>query len=58
MKLFRDREGNVYQIPQEQLDRFRVDSTLPAGSELSGGELRRVRGGDFDGGPIGGPGYY
>lgn len=64
MKLFRDRDGNVYQIPEHELARFLVEQELPVGSELSAEELGQARGGASTGAspvdpePSDGPGHY
>jgi hypothetical protein len=39
MSLFRDQDGNLYEIPEGDLQRFRVEGEVPEGSELTGAEL-------------------
>ena len=39
MSLFRDQDGNLYEIPESELQRFRVEGEVPEGSALEGAEL-------------------
>jgi hypothetical protein len=38
MTIFRDNDGNHYDIPDEELARFQVKGELPEGAQLSGAE--------------------
>src|SRR5689334_1598202 len=39
MTIFRDSDGNHYDIPAEELERFKVKGELPEGAQLGGGEV-------------------
>ena len=39
MSLFRDQDGNLYDIPETELQRFRVEGEVAEGSALGGAEL-------------------
>jgi hypothetical protein len=39
MTTFRDQEGNFYQIPDDELQRYKVEGELPEGTDLAGGEV-------------------
>ena len=42
MPTFRDHEGNFYEIPHEELQKYRVKGELPEGKRLGGGEIPGV----------------
>lgn len=39
MALFRDMDGNFFQVPSEILEAYRVEGELPEGSALAGEEV-------------------
>jgi hypothetical protein len=39
MPLFRDLEGNFFDIPVEDLPKYRVEGEVPEGAKLAGGEV-------------------
>lgn len=39
MPTFRDHAGNFYDIPDDELKRYKVEGELPEGAKLSGGEI-------------------
>ena len=39
MPLFRDLEGNFFDIPVEDLPKYRVEGEVPEGAQLAGGEV-------------------
>jgi hypothetical protein len=43
MTIFRDHEGNFYSIPDEELQRYRVQGELPEDAQLSGSEVGEAR---------------
>jgi hypothetical protein len=39
MTIFRDHEGNFYDVPDDELQRYRVQGDLPEGAQLAGDEV-------------------